>query len=108
MMPLPPGCSVGYEIRFMVPKLTDEIGEWFNLIGGQATAVKEYDWRGREHIINQVQYGKAKPSYVTKDGTGLTLVRFDGADASAASMFLIKFLDQIQSHNFNNYQDFYV
>jgi hypothetical protein len=92
----------------MVPKLTDEIGEWFNLIGGQATAVKEYDWRGREHIINQVQYGKAKPSYVTKDGTGLTLVRFDGTDASAASMFLIKFLDQIQSHNFNNYQDFYV
>lgn len=106
MMPLPPGCSVGYEIRFMVPVLTDEIGEWFNLIGGQATAIKEYDWRGREHTINQVQYGKAKPSYVTKDGTNLTLIRFDGADASTASMFLIKFMDQIVSHNMKEYKDY--
>jgi hypothetical protein len=34
-----------------------------------------------------------------KDGTGLTLVRFDGADASTASMFLLKFMNQIQTHN---------
>jgi len=99
MIQLPPGCKVAYEIRFMVPTLTDEMGEWFNMIGGQATMLKEYDWRGREHTIKQVQYGKAKPSYVTKDGTNLTLIRFDGADASTASMFLIKFIDQIQSHN---------
>jgi len=106
MMSLPPGCSVGYEIRFMVPTLTDEIGEWFNLIGGTATAIKEYDWRGKEHTVNQVQYGQAKPSYVTKDGTGLTLIRFNGTDASVASMFLLKFMDQIKSHNFNEYKDF--
>jgi hypothetical protein len=99
MMPLPPGCKIAYEIRFMVPKLTDEMGKWFNMVGGTATLLKEYDWRGREHTIKQVQYGKAKPSYVTKDGTNLTLIRFDGADASLASMFLIKFLDQIQTHN---------
>lgn len=99
MIHLPPGCRVAYEIRFMVPKLTDEMGEWFNLIGGTATMLKEYDRHGREQTIKQVQYGKAKPSYVTKDGTGLTLIRFDGADASTASMFLIKFMDQIETHN---------
>ena len=99
MIQLPPGCKVAYEIRFYVNTLTDEMGEWFNMIGGQATILKEYDWRGHEHTIKQVQYGKAKPSYVTKDGTNLTLIRFDGVDASTASMFLLKFIDQIQSHN---------
>lgn len=106
MMPLPPGCQVGYEIRFYVHELTDDIGEWFNMIGGRATALKEHDWRGREHIVKQVQYGKAKPSYVTKDGTNLTLIRFDGADASTASMFLIKFFDRIQSHNMKEYDEY--
>lgn len=106
MMKLPPGCGVGYEIKFYVTKLTDEMGEWFNLIGGSATAHKEYDWRGREHIVKQVQYGKAKPSYVTKDGTNLTLVRFDGADATTASMFLLKFMDHVQSHNFKEYEEY--
>jgi len=99
MIQLPPGCRVAYEIRFYVKELSDEMGEWFNMIGGKATMLKEYDWRGREHTIKQVQYGKAKPSYVTKDGTNLTLIRFDGADASTASMFLLKFIDHVQSHN---------
>jgi len=99
MQALPPGCKVAYEIRFYVESLTDEMGEWFNLIGGKATQVKWWDHKGREQFTNQVQYGKAKPSYKTQDGTGLYLIRFDGADASTASMFLIKFMDQIQIHN---------
>ena len=99
MIQLPPGCRVAYEIRFMVTELTDEMGDWFNMIGGSATMLKEYDHRGRERTVKQIQYGKAKPSYVMKDGTGLTLVRFDGTDASTASMFLLKFLDKIQNHN---------
>ena len=99
MIQLPPGCKVAYEIRFHVTSLTDEIGEWFNMIGGQATSVRTWDHKGREYFVKQVQYGKAKPSYKTQDGTGLTIIRFDGADASTASMFLIKFMDQIQIHN---------
>ena len=99
MQVLPPGCKVAYEIRFIVGELTDDIGEWFNMIGGSATRVKWWDSRGREHFTNQVQYGKAKASYRMQDGTGLTLIRFDGADASTASMFLIKFMDQIINHN---------
>jgi len=99
MIQLPSGCKVAYEIRFTVGELTDEIGEWFNMIGGKAEAVKWWDSKGREHHTNQVQYGKAKASYKMQDGTGFHLVRFDGIDASVASMFLMKFLDQIISHN---------
>lgn len=106
MIPLPPGCKRGYEIRFMVEELSDAMGEWFNMIGGTATRVQWYDSRGREKFTNQVQYGKAKSSYKMQDGTGLTLIRFSGEDASTASMFLIKFLDQIKQHNFKEYEQY--
>ena len=69
------------------------------MIGGSAREVKNYDWRGKEYITTVVQYGQAKPSYDRKDGSDTTLIRFSGEDASAASMFLLKFIDQIQSHN---------
>ena len=75
------------------------MGEWFNMIGGSATRVRWWDAKGREQFTNQVQYGKAKASHKMQNGTGQNLVRFDGADASVASMFLIKFMDQIISHN---------
>lgn len=103
MIPLPPGCKRTYEITFKVNQLTNEIGEWFLLQGGQAWAEQEYDWRGRQVLNKRVKYGRAKASYVTKDGTGLTLVRFAGEDASTASVFLIKFFDNIIEHNFEDY-----
>ena len=99
MIPLPPGCRLVYEIRFIVRDLTNEIGEWFNMIGGSATRVQWYDHKGREQFTNQVQYGRAKPSHKMENGSNEYIVRFDGADASVASMFLIKFMDQIQTHN---------
>ena len=106
MIPLPPGCKRAYEITFKVKKLSDEMGEWFLMQGGKAWAEKEYDWKGRPVLHNCVQYGRAKPSYVTKDGTGLTLVRFAGEDASTASVFLIKFFEDIATHNFEDYQKY--
>ena len=99
MIPLPAGCRVAYEIRFVTGELTDEIGEWFNMIGGSATRVEWYDAKGRKQYTNQVQYGKAKPSHRMQNGSGQNIVRFNGTDASVASMFLMKFLDQIQTHN---------
>ena len=99
MQALPPGCKVAYEIRFVTNNLTNEMGEWFNMIGGQATRVQWWDAKGRTQYTNQVQYGKAKPSHRMQNSTGEYIVRFDGADASTASMFLIKFIDQIKTHN---------
>jgi hypothetical protein len=103
MIPLPPGAVRNYEIRFKIKTLTKDIGNWFVLIGGQAWAEQEFDWRGRQVLNNYVQYGKAKASYTLKDSTDNVLIRFNGNDASAASMFLIKFFDDIIEHNMKDY-----
>jgi hypothetical protein len=99
MIPLPPGCRLVYEIRFIVNELSNDMGEWFNMIGGQATRVQWWDSKGRTQYTNQVQYGKAKPSHKMENGSGEYIIRFSGEDASTASMFLIKFMDQIKTHN---------
>ena len=106
MIPLPAGCTVPYEIQINVKYLTADMVDWFTMIGGVATKVKNYDWRGKEYITTVVQYGRAKPSYDRKDGTNTTLIRFSGEDASTASMFLLKFMDIIQSHNMKEYQNY--
>ena len=41
MIPLPAGCKVGYEIRFAVKDLTDDMGQWFQLQGGEAWATED-------------------------------------------------------------------
>lgn len=99
MMALPPGCKVGYEIKFIVKDLTDDMGQWFQLQDGQAWASEEYDHRGRKRTIKHVKFGSAKPSYKMQDGTDSYIIRFAGSDASTASLFLLKYFDQIQSHN---------
>lgn len=99
MIPLPPGCTVGYEIKFIVNELTDDMGQWFLLQGGEAWADEEWDARGRRQMVKHVKFGRAKASYKMQDGTGNYLVRFAGADASTASLFLIKFFDDVITNN---------
>lgn len=106
MIPLPQGCTVPYEIQINVRYLTADMAEWFTMIGGTSKEIKNYDWRGKEYTSTIVQYGTAKASYDRKDGSRTTLIRFSGKDASTASMFLLKFMDQIQSHNMKEYQDY--
>ena len=105
MISLPAGCKVGYEIRFVVNELTNEMGEWFELIGGRAYSIAVPGRRDYK-LIPHVQYGRAKASYKMQDGTNQYLIRFHGDDASTASVFLIKFLDNIANHNFNEYKDY--
>jgi hypothetical protein len=107
MIPLPVGCAVGYEIKFVVNDLTDNMGQWFQLQGGEAWATEEYDHRGRGRMIKNVRFGKAKPSYKMQDGSENYLIRFLGADASTASLFLLKFFDEIINHNMQETMDRY-
>jgi hypothetical protein len=106
MIKLPPGCTLSYEIQINVSSLTDEIGEWFNMIGGVATMEKYYDSRGREKTKIFVQYGKAKRSYPRQDGTNTHLIRFAGSDAQVACMFLIKFMDLVVNHNMKEIEQY--
>jgi hypothetical protein len=99
MIALPPGCTVGYEIKFMLHDITDDMGQWFQLQGGEAWATEEYDHRGRRQMTKHVKFGNAKPSYKMQDGTGQYLVRFSGTDASTASLFLLKYYEEIITNN---------
>ncbi len=105
MMHLPPGVTVNYFIAFELDTMTPEIADWFNMIGGTVTQDQYWDSRGREKIVTNVQYGKGKRSYYRQDGSGGVRIQFHGDDAVTASVFLIKFIDHIQQHNFKEYQN---
>ena len=98
MIRLPPGCKVSQEIRIIIDEITPEIKDWFDLIGG---TTKTITVPARRTFVDVpvVQYGNAKPSYKMQDGTGNYLIRFHGDDASTASVFILKFIDNIQQHN---------
>ena len=116
MIHLPPGCKVSYSIWIDVDVLTDSMCEWFEMIGGAvaetpAVIYSRTQWVQSTHPSKSmtrktVQYGKAKSSYYRQDGSGNVKINFHGDDASTASMFLLKFMDNVKSHNMKEYQDF--
>ena len=103
MIPLPPGCVVNYPIFIDVDAVSDEMCDWFELIGGKVLTSKWYDWKGREHTVKNVQYGLSKPCHRYQDGSGKVKLHFHGNDATIASMFLIKFNEHVEQHNMKDY-----
>lgn len=99
MMQLPPGVTVNYFIAIEIDRLTEEMVEWFETIGGQVG--RELKWTRSGSIVDLpvVQYGQGKPSYYRQDGSGGVRLNFHGDDASAASMFILKFMEHVQQHN---------
>jgi hypothetical protein len=95
MIALPPGCTVAFPVQVDIKELTDEMCEWFNLIGGVVSEKTWYDGRGVEKSVKVVQYGKAKPCHHYQDGSRRVKLHFHGDDASTASMFILKFYDNI-------------
>lgn len=106
MIPLPPGVTVNYFIAIEVDRLTNDMVEWFELIGGEVSFKSDWDRKGREQTKPLVKYGKGKQSYYRQDGSGGVRINFHGDDASTASVFLIKFNEHIQQHNMGD--KFYV
>lgn len=101
MIPLPPGVTVNYFIAIEIDKLTEEMVEWFELIGGEVSYKSDWDRKGHESIKPLVKYSKGKQSYYRQDGSGGVRLNFHGDDASTASVFIIKFFDHVQQHNLN-------
>jgi len=106
MIALPPGVTVNYFIAIEIDTLTDEMIEWFKLIGGEVSFKRDWDRKGRETEKPLVKYGKGKQSYYRQDGSGGTRLNFHGDDASTASVFLIKFNEHVEQHNMGG--DFHV
>lgn len=79
--------------------------DWFLLVGGHTKEEEHYNHRGNKIVKNFVQYGRGKWCYHRADGSGGTRLHFQGEDAAVASMFLIKFLDHVQTHNLQEHMD---
>lgn len=99
MIALPPGCTVTYAVWIDVDQLIDEMVEWYVMIGGNVYQDRWYDHRGKENTVNYVSYGLGKRCHHHHNGTGGTRLHFHGDDASAASMFIMKFFEHITNNN---------
>ena len=105
MIALPPGCTVNYAITIELSEMTADIANWYRLVGGSIREDVYYDHRGKERNIVYVQYGKGKPCHYRQDGSNGVRLHFDGADAPVASMFLIKFLELVETHNLQEHME---
>lgn len=106
MITLPPGCTVNYPIRIFCNTITPEIAEWFELIGGKSGQKGYINYKGQEVSELWVSYSNAKPSSYAQDGTRHARINFNGSDASVAGMFLLKFNDDVVSHNLKDYDSY--
>ena len=104
MIALPPGCTVNYAITLDIDKLSKEMVEWFAMAGGEGMTKKHYDYKGREVTNVFVKYGRAKWRHYMADGTNNVRLHFMGEDAHVASVFLLKFSDNVLRHNFRQFE----
>lgn len=105
MIPLPAGCKVNYHIVIEIDSLTDDIGDWFVNVGGRAWGEEFWNYRGVRKVLPFVQYGNAKRCHHHQNGLGGVRLHFDGIDASVASMFILKYMDRIRTHNLKEMED---
>lgn len=105
MIPLPKGCKVVYPIWIDIEKLSSEVVEWYETVGGRKK-VDTY-WTRREVSQSDVYvaYGNGKWCHHHQNGEGGTRLHFEGIDASVASMFLIKFMDVVINHNLKEHME---
>jgi hypothetical protein len=99
LISLPPGCTINYNIKIIVKDMTIEMFEWLREVGARVW-VEEKDWkRGRVVERPMIQFGNSKPSYYLQDGSNNVMLNFNGEDASTALAFLLRYSEQIVSHN---------
>ena len=99
MIALPPGCTVTYAVWIDIDHLSDDIIEWYRMVGGQVFGDTWHDHKGHERTTPYVSYGRGKRCHHHQNSTGGTRLHFHGDDASAASMFILKFLEHVTQHN---------
>ena len=99
MISLPPGCTLTHAIWIDVDRLSEEMVEWYELVGGTTKTDSWHNHRGHLQTVKYVRYGSAKFCHHHQNGSGGTRLHWHGDDASTASVFLIKFFDHVTQHN---------
>ena len=105
MIPLPPGCKLVHSIFFELSNLSIEVIDWFRQIGGEVVTKPFYDHKGVHKEEYFVKYGKGKLCHRRRDGTNGVRIHFHGDDATVGSMFLIKFIDQVDQHSLKEHME---
>lgn len=102
MISLPPTCTIAYPITITIQDLTEEMIEWYGIVGGEVAEFKTntFNRKNEEIVHTMVRYGNAKWCHRFQDSTGTVRLSFTGEDAPIASIFLLKFSDQVVGHNF--------
>lgn len=100
MISLPPGVTINYNVKIIINSLSIEIFEWLRDVGANVwVETKSYDRKGKAREEPMVQFGRAKPCYHLQDGSGNVMLNFMSEDAGTALAFLIKFNEEVVSHN---------
>lgn len=105
MIRIPAGCTVNYPIFVEIDELTKDMAEWYTTIGGTVTEDKFYNHRGQPKIQTYVSYGRGKRCYYHNNGLGHVRLHFHGEDAPVATMFIMKFMDDVIDHNMQENQE---
>lgn len=106
MIKLPPGVTINRNARIVVWAVTPEMIEWWQEVGGVASVETWYDAKGREQQTTVLQFGRAKPSYKMQSGTGEVILNFNQEDSNTALMFIMKFSEDVNTHNLREYTDY--
>ena len=99
MIALPPGCTVTYAVWIDIKEMTNDVVDWYELVGGRKKTDSYYNHRGNKVNTEYVAYGNSKWCHYHQNGEGGVRLHFHGNDASLASMFLLKFMDIVSNHN---------
>ena len=99
MIALPAGVTVNYFVAIELDTLTDDMVEWFEMIGGRVQTDTFWDHHHNIQNVKYVSYGKGKWCYHHNNGFGGCRINFHGDDASTASVFIVKFFEHVQQHN---------
>jgi hypothetical protein len=106
MIHLPPGVTINRNARIVVWAVTPEMIDWWQQVGGNTSVESWYDAKGREQKTTVLQFGQAKPSYKMQSGTGEVILNFNQEDSNTALMFIMKFSNDINTHNLREYTDY--
>lgn len=107
MISLPLGVTINYNIKIIIRNLNIEIFEWLRDVGARVWVEnKPFDRRGIAKEMPMVQFGRAKPCYHLQDGSNNVMLNFNSQDAGTALAFLIKFNDEVVSHNMKEIEQY--
>lgn len=100
MIALPHGVTISYNIKIIINSLNIEVFEWLRNVGARVwVEERDYDKRGWLVERPMIQIGRAKPCYYLQDGSSNVMLNFNSEDAGTALALLMKFSEQVISHN---------